>query len=215
MPLGTLFHVAAGAVLVLAAWLAPRRIARARIAPVAVMLLDLLPFALGAALLAVATGRPLFVGIVIAELGGGFCLADHTMRETLHEPVVFSESVELPQVFSHPHLYLPFAGPGLVVGGALAALVAAAALLLLEPPAWQPRPLAALAAASVTVAAVWIGSHERPAGIVAGLLRGSAQPSGEPFADTASLGPFATLIFHTTIARAERGMRRRRFAARV
>src|SRR4051794_3487126 len=204
MPLGTLFHVAAGAVLVLAAWLAPRRIAQTRIAPAAVMLLDLLPFALGAALLAVATGRPLFAGLVIAALGAGFCLADHTMRETLHEPVVFSESVELPQVFTHPHLYLPFAGPGLVVGGALAALAAAVALLLLEPPAWQMRPFAALGAATLTVAAIWIGSFEQLLALIAGLLSRIAQPSGEPFADTASLGPFATLIVHTTIARAER-----------
>src|SRR4051812_8765109 len=215
MPLGTLFHIAAGVGLVLAAWLAPRRIARARIAPAAVMLLDLLPFALGAALLAVATGRPLFAGLVIAALGAGFCLADHTMRETLHEPVVFSESVELPQVFTHPHLYLPFAGPGLVVGGALAALAAAVALLLFEPPAWESRPLAALGAATLIVAAIWIGSFRRPVGIVADMLRRIARPSSEPFADTASLGPFATLVVHTTIARAERGLRRRRFAARL
>src|SRR3954451_2727605 len=152
MPLATLFHIAAGVALVLAAWLAPRRIAQARIAPVAVMLLDLLPFALGAALLAIATGRPLFVGIVIAALGAGFCLADHTMRVTLHEPVVFSESVELPQLFTHPHLYLPFAGPGLVLGGALIALSVAVGLLLLEPPAWQPSPLAALIATALTAA---------------------------------------------------------------
>ena len=104
--------------LVFAAWLGPRRIARSGIAPLAVMLLDLAPFALGAALLAVATGRPLFAGVVAAALGAGFCLADHTMRETLREPVVFSELVELPQVVTHPHLYLPFAGPGLVIGGA-------------------------------------------------------------------------------------------------
>jgi hypothetical protein len=42
------------------------------------------------------------------------------MRQTLREPVVFSESVELPQVFTHPHLYLPFADRSRV-GGAAAA----------------------------------------------------------------------------------------------
>ena len=215
MPQGTLFHIAAGAVLVLASWLAPRRIARAGAAPVAVMLLDLAPFALGAAMLAIATGRPLFVGAVIAALGAGFCLADHTMRETLREPVVFSESVELPQLFTHPHLYLPFAGPGLVLGGALAALSAATGLLILEPPAWEPHPLAALAGAALTIVAVWIGSHQRPVATVASALRRIARPSGEPFADTASLGPFATLFVHIVIARAERGMRRQRFAARL
>ena len=121
------------------------------------MLLDLAPFALGAALLALATGRPLFVGVVAAALGAGFYLADHTMRETLREPVVFSESVELPQVVTHPHLYLPFAGPGLVIGGALAAAAAAAALLILEPPVSEPRPLAALAAVALTAAGIWAG----------------------------------------------------------
>jgi hypothetical protein len=214
MPSATLLHIAAGAALVLAAWLAPRRIARAGIAPVVVMLLDAAPFALGAALLALATGRPLFVGVVVAALGAGFCLADHTMRETLREPVVFSESVELPQVVTHPHLYLPFAGPGLVIGGALAALSAAGGLLILEPPVSEPRPLAALAAAALAAAAIWIGSRERPVGIAAVMLRRIARPSGEPFADTAALGPFATLVVHTVIARAERGVRRRRFAAR-
>lgn len=209
----TLLHIAAGTALVLVAWLAPRRIARARIAPVAVMALDLTPFGLGAVLLAVATGRPLFAGAVIAALGAGFCLADHTMRETLHEPAVFSESVELPQLFTHPHLYLPFAGPGLVLGGALIALAAAVALLIFELPAWRPHPLAALAATALIAAAIRIASRERPAGIVAGVLRRIAPSSGEPFADTASLGPFATLIVHTTIARAERGSRRRRLAA--
>ena len=208
-----MLHIATGAALVLAAWIAPRRIARAGIAPLAVMLLDLAPFALCAALLAVATGRPLFMGVVVATLGAGFCLADHTMRETLREPVVFSESVELPQLFTHPHLYLPFAGPGLVVGGALAALTVATGLLLLEPPAWEPRPLTALAAVALIVASTWLVSRERPVGITASALRRIARPSGEPFADSATLGPFATLFVHTVIARAERSARRQQFAA--
>ncbi len=148
-----------------------------------------------------------------AALGAGFCLADHTMRETLHEPVVFSESVELPQVVTHPHLYLPFAGPGLVIGGALAALAAAAGLLILEPPVWEPHPLAALAAVALAAAAIWLASRERPVGLAARALRRIARPSGEPFADAAALGPFATLLVHTVIARAERFARRRRFAA--
>ena len=135
MQAATLLHITVGMVLVLAAWLGPRRIARAGLAPVAVMLLDIMPFTLAAALLAVATGRPLFAGVVVAALGAGFCLADHTMRETLREPVVFSESVELPQLFTHPHLYLPFTKPGLIITNALAALTTALDLLVFEPPA--------------------------------------------------------------------------------
>ncbi|MGD9616043.1 MAG: LTA synthase family protein [Alphaproteobacteria bacterium] len=207
-----LLHIAAGAALVLAAWLAPRRIARAGIAPIGVMLLDAAPFALGAALLAVATGRPLFVGVVVAALGAGFCLADHTMRETLREPVVFSEAVELPQLFTHPHLYLPFAGPVLVLGGALTALSAAVGLLIFEPPVSQPRPLVALAAVALIAAGLGVASREQPVAIAARILRRIARPSGEPVADAAALGPFAMLIVHAVIARAERSLRRRQFA---
>src|SRR5258708_39572139 len=135
-----LLQVAVGVGLTTAAWLVPRRIARCRKPRFAALLLDAAPIAIGAGLLALATGRPLFSGIVIAALGAGFALADHPMRLTLREPVVFSESVQLPQLFSHPHLYLPFAGPGLVLGGAAAAVAAAAPPPAFEPPPWAPRP---------------------------------------------------------------------------
>jgi hypothetical protein len=209
-----LLHLAAGAALVLAAWFMPRRIAHARWAPPQVLLLDVAPIALGAGLLGLATGRPLFAGVVVAALGAGFALTDLTMRQTLREPVVFSESVELPQVFTHPHLYLPFAGPGLVIGGALAALVAALGLLIAEPPVWEPRPAAALAVAALTASALWLLSRERLIGFAARALRRVARPGGEPFEDAAALGPFALLMTHAVIARAERGARRRRFGVR-
>src|SRR5580704_15865474 len=140
-----LLHLGAGAALAAAGWLIPRHIAGARRLGVA-MLLDAAPLALGAVLLALATGRPLFAGVIGLALGAGFALTDQTMRQTLREPVVFSESVELPQVFSHPQLYLPFAGPGLVIGGALGAVLVALMLLIFEPPLWAPQPLAAIVA---------------------------------------------------------------------
>src|SRR5437763_15510201 len=133
-----------GVLLIAAGWLIPRRIAASRWRT-ATALLDVAPFGLGAGLLMLATGRPFFAGLVILALGAGFALADHTMRLTLREPVVFSEMSELPQVFSHPHLYLPFAGPGLVIGGAAAALALGLALLPFEPPVWAPQPGLALA----------------------------------------------------------------------
>src|SRR5258708_501457 len=110
MGLAGLLQLAAGTALVLAAWLLPRHIAGAGRAVGPALLLDLAPFALGAGLLGLAAGRPLFAGIIVLALGAGFALTDHTMRQTLREPVVFSEMSELPQVFTHPHLYLPFAG---------------------------------------------------------------------------------------------------------
>src|SRR5436190_19575353 len=146
MSLIELLHLGAGAALAMAGWLIPRHIAGSRRLAIVALLLDATPLALGAGLLALATGRPLFAGMIVLALGAGFALADHTMRQTLREPVVFSESVELPQGFSHPHLELPVAGPGLVLGGAAAAVLLALALLLEELALWAPRPGGALAA---------------------------------------------------------------------
>ena len=94
--IGDIAHLIAGVVLVLAGWLLPRRIAHSPLALKPALLLDLAPMAVGAALLVLATVRPVFAGYVILVLGAGFALADHTMRATLHEPVVFPEMSELP-----------------------------------------------------------------------------------------------------------------------
>ncbi len=207
-----LLHLTAGALLALVAWLMPRRIACSRRAALPVLLLDFAPLALGAGLLGFAAGRPLFAGLVTLALGAGFTLTDYTMRQTLREPVVFSEMSELPQVFSHPHLYLPFAGPGLVLGGAAAAISLALALLVVEPPLWTARPVAALVGVVLIAAGGWLVAREPLLGAAAGALRRLA-PSGEPFADAASLGPFAMLFVHTIVARAERKARQLALAA--
>src|SRR5712691_11683662 len=207
-----LLHLTAGAFLVLAAWLVPRRVARARDAALSVLLLDVAPIALGAGLLGFATGRPLFAGLVVLALGAGFALVDYTMRETLREPVVFSATAEVPQVFTHPHLYLPFAGPGLVLGGAAAAILGGLALLVVEPPLWTPHPIAAVLLLAAIAGCGWLVGREPLLGTAARALRRLA-PSGEPFADAASLGPFAMLLVHTIIARAERKARQLALAA--
>ena len=207
MGLTGLLHLGAGAALALAGWLIPRHIAGARRLGVA-MVLDAAPLALGAVWLALATGRPLFAGVIVLALGAGFALADQTMRQTLREPVVFSESVELPQVFSHPHLYLPFAGPGLVISGAGAAVLLALMLLVFEPPLWPPQPVAALVALVVIAVGGWLLAREPLLGAAAAAMRRLA-PSGEPFGDAAALGPFAMLLVHLLIARAERPARHR------
>src|SRR5437660_10342956 len=171
-------HLGGGAALAAAGWLIPRHIAGARRLAVAALLLDAAPLALGAVLLGLATGRPLFAGMIVLALGAGFALADHVMRQTLREPVVFSESVELPQVFSHPHLYLPFAGPGLVIGGASAAVLLALMLLVFEPPLWPPQPVAAAVALLLIAAGGWVFAREPLLGVAASALRRLA-PSGE------------------------------------
>jgi hypothetical protein len=155
-----LLHLAAGVLLALVAWLLPRQIAQARRAAPLVVLLDLAPLALGAGLLGLATGRPLFVGLVLLALGGGFALVDYTMREVLREPVVFSAAAEFPQVFTHPQLYLPFAGPVLVLGGTAAAIAGGLALLVIEPPLWTPRPVAAFLALALVAAISWLIGRE-------------------------------------------------------
>jgi Sulfatase len=208
-----LLHLTVGVALALSGWLVSRRVAGAGFASPQAAMLDIVPFVLGTGLLLLAAGRPLFGGVIPLALGAGFALTDDTMRKTLREPVVFSESVELPQVFTHPHLYLPFAGPALVVGGAAAAALLALALLIGEPAIWPARPLTALAVTAGLLVPIWFGLRKNVIGSVAGVLR-RLGPSGEPFADAAALGPFAMLIVHTIIARAERPARQRALALR-
>jgi Sulfatase len=206
-----LLQAAIGIVLMLAAWLIPRHIARARIAGLPAVLLDLSPVLLAAGLLLTATGRPIFTGLALVSLGAGFALADRTKREALREPVVFSDMSELPHVFTHPQLYLPFAGAGLVTGGALATIALGIALLSVEPPLWPPDVPLIVVLAAVVGAAGWAISREPALGLAAGALR-RLDPIDEPLADAARLGPFAILLVYGIIARAERSARRVRHA---
>lgn len=207
-----LCHLAAGGGLTVAGWLLPRRRAGARRTGMAALLLDMAPLLLAGLLLGLAAGRPLFAGGVVLALGAGFALVDDTMRRALREPVVFSAVSELPQVFTHPDLYLPFAGPGLVLGGAAAAGGLALTLLAVEAPLWTPKPFAAVAAYAAIAAACWLCGREPLLGATANTLR-RLTPSGEPWDDAAALGPFAMLLAHGVIARAERQTRQQVLAA--
>ena len=118
------------------------------------MLLDLFPVVLAAGLLLLATGRPVFSGLVLFSLGAGFALADRTKREAVREPVVFSDMSELPHVFTHPQLYLPFAGPGLVIGGAFAAVAAGVGIAAASSRLYG-RPVRLIALAWLGSARLW------------------------------------------------------------
>src|SRR5947209_9553775 len=131
-------QVVVGCVLALGAWLLPRRVAKARTDSIPALLLDVFPVLLAGSFVLTATGRPIFTGALLISLGAGFALADRTKREVLREPVVFSEMSELRHVFTHPQLYLPFAGPGLVIGGAAAAIALCVALPSFEPALVEP-----------------------------------------------------------------------------
>lgn len=209
---GEILHISAGVALALMAWLVPRRVAGARWGEAAALLLDAFPAALGWALVFAATARPVFAGLVVLALGGGLALADRVKRDTLREPVVFSDMAELPFVFTHPHLYLPFAGTGTVLAGAALALAAALAMLLLEPALWGFTVLPVAVLGGLTAAAGWALSREPMLGRAATALR-RLRPCGDPIADSARFGPFATLAVYGLIARHERPARRARVAA--
>jgi hypothetical protein len=206
------WQCAVGLALAVTGWLLPRWVAGARRLNRAV-LLDAAPLGVIALLLMFASGRPVFAGTVVFALGGGFAFADRTVRETLREPVLFSAWSELPQIFTHPHLYLPFAGTGLVVAGAGGVLLAGLALLAVEPAIATPHPLSALVAFGLVAGLLWRMGHEPWLGRAAQALR-RLKPSGEPFADAARLGPVAILLVHGIIARAERAARQARLTPR-
>ena len=164
-------HIAVGCVLALAAWLIPRHVANTRTARSPALLLDVFPVLLAASLVLTATGRPIFTGVVLISLGAGFALADRTKRRVLREPVVFSEMSELRHLFTHPHLYLPFAGPALVGSGAALAIAVCVALLSFEPGLWEPDPLLVLSYGGLVVAGAWLMSREPALGAAAAAFR--------------------------------------------
>jgi hypothetical protein len=202
---------AVGLGLVLAGWTLPRLVAGARLSSAAALSLDAAPLAIVGLVLFVAGGRPVFAGTIAFALGAGLAFADRIVRDTLREPVVFSALSELPQIFTHPQLYLPFAGTGIVLSGAAASVLLPLALLPAEPTMVAPHPACALALAGLVVALLWRTGREPWLGGAARALR-RLGPTGEPFADAANLGPVAMLIVHGIIARAERRARQARLA---
>jgi hypothetical protein len=142
-----------------------------------------------------ATARPVLSGLLAGAALAGLALADATKRRVLREPLLFLDAALLREVLRHPRLYVPFAGTGRVVAAAGAAATAGALLLALEPAALGPA--ARIAAAGVAAALLWW--WQSPSRLA--LAR-------DPVADSARLGPAATLGLHAAAARAERPARR-------
>src|SRR5207237_6944455 len=163
-------QLSVGGVLALGAWLLPRRVAKAGASNTPALLLDFLPVVLVGGFILIATSRPIFSGGLLISLGAGFALADHTKREVLREPVVFSEMSGLRHVFTHPQLYLPFAGPALVVGGAAATVALCIALLSFEPALWEPDPLLLLVYGGLVAAVICLISAVPTLGPLAAAL---------------------------------------------
>lgn len=210
--MGGLWQCGAGLALAVFGWLLPRWVAGAgRLGWAA--LLDAAPIVTVVLLLFLASGRPVYAGAIAFALGGGFAFADRTVRDTLREPVLFSALSELPQIFTHPHLYLPFAGTGLVIGAAGATLLAGLALLVAEPAVTTPHPLMTLLAFCLVAGLLWRAGYEPLLGRAARVVR-RLNPTGEAFDDAARLGPVAILLVYGIIARAERAVRQARLAPR-
>jgi hypothetical protein len=209
-----LLSFAIGLVLAAIGWLLPRRVARAEFRFDGALALDLIgPFCCWAFLFA-ASARPIFAGIGTLSLFAGFAFADVIKRQTLREPVVFSDMSEFIELFRHPQLYLPFAGPGLVLGGVAIIALALIALIWLEPGrfAWSPVP--GLAVLAIIVAATLALATQPLLGRFAAWAR-RQHPAGDPFADAARFGPLAMLVIHGAIARAERSGRRAAIVAPI
>ena len=166
--------------------------------------LDLAPIVLGWLLLLGITARPVMSAVFIVAAGAGLAMTDAVKRATLLEPVMFADRAELLEVVRHPSLYLPFAGPLKVIGGAVVALALVAALFWLEPPTAHPWPL--LPPVLIATALFLPGWRPLLTPIAACYRRLGA--SGDPAADMRRFGLLGGLIVEATLAREERPRRR-------
>ncbi len=205
--MGIWLQLGVGIALTVAGWLLTRQSAGAGMRRPIAMMLDALWPAIGFGVAVATTARPILSGIVVLALAVGLTVADRTKRAVLREPVVFSDMDEFFQLFRHPQLYLPFAGTGRVVAGALAALGVLVALVILEPTAWPWTPWPGAAAIGAVVAAAAAIMHPPLLDHAAGALK-RFRLNDDPARDGADLGLLAMLFAHGMIARAERSDRR-------
>ena len=161
-------------------------------------------------LLASATARPIFSGLLSLTLGVGYGFANRSKQRVLGEPIVFTDIYLAPDVFRYPRMALPFPKLGPIVGGALGIVVLLALLLAMESPSWhlsiyQPL-LAGIALYGLSRAE---STFLRP--LLARRLY-AMKPSGEATLDTKIFGPFGLLLAHGLLASVERESRRESIA---
>ncbi|HZT86801.1 MAG TPA: LTA synthase family protein [Stellaceae bacterium] len=202
-------HIAVGLALSLAGWCGLRAAVGARLRPRIAPLLDASIPGGAFALLLIATGKPVFAGILLAALMAAFAAADRMKRAILREPIVFTDFCQTIDVlFRHPELNMLGSRKVIVLPALAAAVGALASLVVVEPGLWPWSPRQALLAAAI--AALAIGLAGGPClGFVSSCLR-HLRPTGEPAADIANLGPFAAQAAYIAIAKAERQQRRDR-----
>jgi len=199
-------HFTIGLIMAIAGALAPRFVSRAPLRLSAKFLIDLLPSLIGFVLFATLTARPILAGTLILSLMIGFAFVDWVKRATLLEPAVFSDLGEFIELFRHPDLYLPFAGPARVIGTAVGIFILFGILFVYETPAWAWTPASSLLPPLAICAAGW-AIHGPFINQTAELFR-RLNPTGDPFRDAADIGPSAMQFTYSFIARDERSARR-------
>jgi hypothetical protein len=199
-------HFTIGLVMAVAGGLAPRFVSRAPLRLSAKFLIDLLPSLIGFMLFAILAARPILAGALVLSLMIGFAFVDCVKRATLREPAVFSDLGEFIELFRHPDLYLPFAGPARVIATAIGIFILFGILFVCETPAWTWTPASDLLPPLVICAAGW-AIHGPFINQTAELFR-RLEPTGDPFRDAADIGPSAMQLTYSFIARDERPARR-------
>jgi hypothetical protein len=196
-----------GLLMTLAGWGAARAVAGAGLnRPLMLLLHDAL-VPLGTFLVVLLmSGRPLLGGAVALGAFGGFAFADKVKRAVLREPIVFTDMSEVVELFRHPQFYLPFAGTGRVIAGAVLVVAAYVAILLAFRPVFSVSAEWSLSIAVATLALILFWA-KGPLDVWARLLR-RLRPDGDPIADARRFGPFAMIGCYGIIARAERAARR-------
>lgn len=198
-------HSLVGPILALAGWYVPRLVANTRLRLNRALLADMAPALVGFVFFTALTARPVFAGTLTLALMAGLTFVDWVKRATLREPVVFSDVSELRELFRHPDLYLPFAGPMRVILGTLAVFALFVVVFILDAPLWGWTFVRALPLPLLIVAAGW-AIHGPYIDRTARAFR-TLEPTGEPFADAAAMGPSALQFAYSFIARDERHSR--------
>jgi hypothetical protein len=195
-------HLLIGLALMLVGALIPRIVSRASRRPSLRLLLDLTPSLLGFVIFASLTARPILAGTLVLALMIGFAFVDWVKRATLLEPAVFTDISELIELFRHPDLYLPFAGPIRVIASAIGLFILFVIQFLYETPAWTWSPVGDLLPPLAIYGAGWAihGPFIRQAANAFRRLR----PTGDPFQDAAEIGPSTMQFTYSFIARDER-----------
>ncbi|MDB5972044.1 MAG: synthase family protein [Hydrocarboniphaga sp.] len=208
-----LVAAASAALLVLIAAALPRRVAGTRWHIGAALALDLaLPVSIFV-LIALASGRPIFAGLVTLALGAGYAYADHAKRATLQEPIVFTDVFQAFDIFRHPQLALPFPNKGQILLGVASVLAAFVAFYWLEPRSFQAPLWIWIALLAPVLALIAVLRRPLRGRALAWLKRLGA--SGDPAVDAAQLGPLAIHWVYALVAAGERDHRCMAAAVRI